>query len=172
MADAVFVVLLLLHVGSIIAWMGGATLFVSVLAPSLRRMSPASRGEFTVSVLPSYMRFIGGSSIVAAVAGLALYAYITQVATSFAPSSSGLIYIQIGAIVTLIVLLIAFGVLIPTIRKLVELLNQAQKQVGPGGDAVTSAQVANLQKRLGMTARLGVFLLALTFILMIVGASI
>jgi len=37
---------------------------------------------------------------------------------------------------------------------------------------VTSAQVANLQKRLGMAARLGVFLLALTFILMIVGASI
>jgi len=170
MADAVFVVLLLLHVGSIIAWMGGATLFVSVLAPSLRRMSPASRGEFTVSVLPSYMRFIGGSSIVAAVAGLALYAYITQVATSFAPSSSGLIYIQIGAIVTLIVLLIGF--LIPTSRKLVELLKQAQKQVAPGGDAVTSAQAANLQKRLGMTARLGVFLLALTFILMIVGASI
>jgi hypothetical protein len=51
-------------------------------------------------------------------------------------------------------------------------LKQAQKQVAPGGDAVTSAQVANLQKRLGMAARLGVFLLALTFILMIVGASI
>ncbi len=89
-------------------------MFVSVLAPSLRRMSPASRGEFTLSVLPSYMRFIGGSSIAAAVAGLALYAYITQVATSLAPSGSGLIYIQIGAVVTLIVLLIAFGVLIPS----------------------------------------------------------
>ena len=162
MADAVFVVLLLLHVGSIIAWMGGATLFVSVLAPSLRRMSPASRGEFTVSVLPSYMRFIGGSSIAAAVAGLALYGYITQVATSLAPSSSGLIYIQIGAVVTLIVLLIAFGVLIPTSRKLVGLLKMSKKQATPGGDAATSAQVASLQKRLGMAARLRVYLLALT----------
>ena len=172
MADAVFVVLLLLHVGSIIAWMGGATLFVSVLAPSLRRMSPASRGEFTVSVLPSYMRFIGGSSIAAAVAGLALYAYITQVATSLAPSNSGLIYIQLGAVVTLIVLLIAFGVLIPTSRKLVGLLKQSQNQAAPGGDAAMSAQAGNLQKRLGVAARLGVFLLAVTFILMIVGASI
>jgi uncharacterized membrane protein len=168
MADAVFLVLLILHVGSIIAWMGGATLFVSVLTPALRKMSPASRGEFVVSVIPSYMRFIGGSSIVAAVAGLALYAYITQVATSLAPSASGGIYIQIGAVVTLIVLLIAFGVLIPTSRKLVGLF----KQSAPGGDSIISAQVGSLQKRLGMAARLGVFLLAVTFVLMIVGANI
>ncbi len=172
MADPVFLVLLVLHVGSIIAWMGGATLFVSVLTPALRRMSPASRGEFVVSVIPSYMRFIGGSSIAAAVAGLALYAYITQTAPSLAPSSSGLSYIQIGAVVTLIVLLIAFGVLIPTSRKLVALLKQSQKQATPGGDDAMSAQVASLQKRLGIAARVGVFLLGVTFILMIVGASI
>ena len=172
MADAVFLVLLVLHVGSIIAWMGGATLFVSVLTPALRRMSPAARGEFVVSVIPSYMRFIGGSSIAAAVAGLALYAYITQVVTSLAPSNSGLAYIQAGAVVTLIVLVIAFGVLIPTSRKLVGLLKQSQKQGMPGNDSPMSAQVVSLQKRLGMAARLGVFLLALTFILMIVGASI
>ncbi len=168
MNDPVFLVLLVVHVGSIIAWMGGATLFVSVLSPSLRKMSPSSRGEFVVSVLPSYMRFIGGSSAAAAIAGLALYAYITQVATSLAPSSSGQIYIQLGAVVTLIVLIIAFGVLIPTTRKLVAYV----KQSGTGADAASSAQVASLQKRLGMAARLGVFLLGVTFILMIVGASI
>src|SRR5438445_7289490 len=94
--------------------MEGATLFVSVLSPSIRKMSPASRGEFTLSVLPSYMRFIGGSSIAAAVAGLALYAYIIQIDPPLAPSNSGLTYIQIGAVVTLVVLLIAFGILLPT----------------------------------------------------------
>jgi uncharacterized membrane protein len=172
MADTVFLVLLILHVGSIIAWMGGATLFVSVLTPALRKMSPSSRGDFIMSVIPSYMRFIGGSSIAAAIAGLALYAYITQVATSLAPSGPGAIYIQIGAVVTLVVLLIAFGVLIPTSRKLVGLLKQSQKQAAPGGDSAISAQVGSLQKRLGMAARLGVFLLAVTFVLMIVGANI
>src|SRR5260370_35625906 len=153
MADAVFIILLLLHVGSIVAWMGGATLFVSVLTPALRRMSPAARGEFVLSVIPSYMRFIGGSSIAAAVAGLALYAYINQSATSLAPSSSGLIYVQICAVVTLIVLLIAFGVLIPTSRKLVGLLKQSQKQATPIGDSAMSVQVAGLQKKLGIAAR-------------------
>jgi uncharacterized membrane protein len=171
MADAVFVVLLLLHVGSIVAWMGGATLFVSVIAPSLRKMSPASRGEFILSALPRYMRFIGGSSIAAAVAGLALYAYIASIGPPLAPTSSGQVLINIGAVVTLVILLIAFGVLIPTSRKLVGLLKQAQKQATPAGDTATSAQVASLQKRLGMAARLGVLLLAVTFILMIVGAS-
>jgi uncharacterized membrane protein len=170
MADSVFLVLLILHVGSIIAWMGGATLFVSVLAPALRKMSPASRGEFITSALPQYMRFIGGSSIAAAVAGLALYAYITQVATSFEPSGSGLIYIQIGSVVTVIVLLIAFVILIPTSRKLVQLLKQSP--IAPSADSAMSAEAGSLQKRLGMAARLGVLLLAVTFILMIVGASI
>ena len=172
MADSIFLVLLVAHVGSIIAWMGGAALFVSVISPSLRKMSPASRGEFVVSVLPSYMRFIGGSSAAAAIAGLALYAYITQFATSLAPSNSGLPYIQAGAVVTLIVLIIAFGILIPTTRKLVAVVKQSQKQSAPGGDAAMSAQITSLQKRLAMAARLGVLLLAVTFIFMIVGASI
>src|SRR5260370_36955980 len=108
MADAVFVILLLLHVGSIVAWMGGATLFVSCLTPALRIMSPARRGEFVLSVIPSYMRFIGGSSIVSAVAGLALYTYTPPLATSLPRYSSGLIYVRIRAVVALIVLLIAF----------------------------------------------------------------
>ncbi len=172
MADAVFLVLLLLHVGSIVAWMGGAILFVSVVSPSLRRMSPTSRSEFVLSALPPYMRFIGGSSILSVIAGLALYTYITQVATSLAPSSSGLIYVQAGALLSLVVLLIAFGVVIPTGRKLVRLLKQSQKQAAPDADAPVAAQMASLQKRLAMGARLGVFLLTLTFIMMIVGASI
>ncbi len=172
MADAVFLVLLLLHVGSIVAWMGGATLFVSVVAPSLRRMSPTSRSEFVLFAFPGYMRFIGGSSIVSVVAGVALYSYITQVATSLAPSNSGLIYIQAGAVLSLIVLLIAFGIIIPTGRKLVNLLKQAKQQAAPDTDTPMAAQMAGLQKKLAMGARLGVVLLALTFIMMIVGASI
>ncbi len=172
MVDAVFLVLLVLHVGSIVAWMGGAILFVSVVSPSLRKLSPTSRSEFLLSALPPYMRFIGGSSILSVVAGLALYTYIIQVATSLAPSTSGSIYIQAGAVVTLVVLLIAFGVIIPTGRKLVRLLNQTPKPATPDADASKTAQMASLQKRLAMGARLGVFLLTLTFIMMIVGASI
>ncbi len=168
MVDSVFLVLLVVHVGSIVAWMGGASLFTSVIAPSLGKMSPASRAEFIVSALPRYMRFVGGSAIVAVVAGLLLYGYTTQVATSLAPSSSGAIYVQSGAVLGLVVLIIAFGVMIPSGRKLVSLVRQMSKpQATP-----PAATIASLQKRLTMAGRLGVTLLALALILMVIGASL
>lgn len=173
MVDSVFLVLLVLHVGSIVAWMGGAALFISVLAPSLAKMSPASRAEFILSALPRYLRFVGGSSVVAVIAGLLLYAYTTQAATSLAPSSSGLIYVQAGAVLGLAVLIIAFGVMIPSGRKLVSLVGQLSKpQTTPPSEGSAAVTIASLQKRLGMAGRLGVTLLAFALILMVIGASI
>ncbi len=171
MVDSVFLVLLVVHVGSIVAWMGGAALFISVISPSLGKMSPSSRAEFILSALPRYMRFVGGSAVVAVIAGLLLYGYTTQVATSLAPSSSGLIYIQAGAGLGLVVLIIAFGVMIPSGRKLVSLVGQMSKtQPTPPTEGSTAVRVATLQKRLAMAGRLGVTLLAFALILMVIGA--
>ena len=173
MVDSVFLVLLVVHVGSIVAWMGGASLFISVIAPSLGKMSPGSRAEFIMSALPRYMRFVGGSAILAVIAGLALYGYVTQVATSLAPSSSGAIYVQSGAVLGLVVLIIAFGVMIPSGRKLVSLVGQMPKpQVTPPAEGSAAMTIASLQKRLAMASRLGVTLLAFALILMVIGASI
>src|SRR2546425_7102834 len=111
MVDSVFLVLLVVHVGSIVAWMGGASLFISVIAPSLGKMSPGSRAEFIMSALPRYMRFVGGSAILAVIAGLAPYGYVTHVATFLAPSSSGAIYGPSRPVPGLALLLIPFGVM-------------------------------------------------------------
>lgn len=166
MVDAIFLTLLILHVGSIVGWMGGAVLFVSVLTPSLRRMTPPSRMEFLSSMIPSYTRFVGGTTIVAVLSGLLLYVYSTQIVPSLAPSSSGLIYIQAGAVLGLVVVIIAFGVTIPTSRKLVSAVKR-----GPP-DEKAQALIGGLQKRLGLAARAGTGLLGLTLILMIIGANI
>src|SRR5438445_12471124 len=91
-ADPTFLVLLVLHIGAIVAWMGGAALFVSVIIPSLSKMSPASRVEFIMSALPGYLRFITGSSILAIIAGLILYGY--YFATSSDSRFPRLVYIQ------------------------------------------------------------------------------
>jgi uncharacterized membrane protein len=173
MADALFLVLLILHIGAIVAWMGGAALFVSVIIPSLSKMSPASRGEFIQSALPRYLRFITGSSILAILAGLILYGYTTQTATSLAPSASGLIYIQAGAVLGLIVLIIALGILVPAGRKFIALTKQPSKpQAQSSAQDPMVAQIAGLQKRMGMAGRLGVALLGIALILMVIGASI
>jgi len=128
-------------------------------------MSPSSRAEFIQSALQRYLRFITGTSILAIIAGLALYGYITQVATSLAPSSGGSIYIQAGAILGLVVLVIALGVLVPTGRKFIALTKQSSQPQ-------EQSQIASLQKRMGIAGRLGVALLGIALILMVIGASI
>ena len=165
MADAVFLVLLILHVGAVVSWMGGAILFVNIIMPSLSKMSPTSRSEFIQSALPRYLGFVAVSSIVAIVAGISLYGYITQVATSLAPSSSGSIYVQIGAVIGLLVLIIALGVMLPTGRKFLALTKQAP-------DPQAQTKMASLQKRMTIAGRLGVALLGITLILMVIGASL
>src|SRR5712691_10864524 len=173
-ADAAFLVLLILHVGAIVAWMGGAALFVSVIIPSLAKMSPASRAEFIQSALPRYLRFITGSSILAIVAGLILYGYVTtQTTSSFALTGPGLVYIQAGAGLGLAVLIIALGVLVPAGRKFISLTKQAPKPAAePSAQNPMATQMAGLQKRMGIAGRVGVALLGITLILMIIGASI
>ena len=172
MADALFLVLLILHIGAIVAWMGGAALFVSVIIPSLSKMSPPSRAEFIQSALPRYLRFITGSSILAIIAGLILYGYTAQTATSLAPSASGLIYIQAGAVLGLIVLVIALGILVPSGRKLISLVKQTSgTQAGPTPQDQTMTQMARMQRRMGLAGRLGITLLGIALVLMIIGAS-
>jgi len=173
-ADPTFLVLLVLHVGAIVAWMGGAALFVSVIIPSLSKMSPASRAEFIQSALPRYLRFITGSSILAIVAGVILYGYATtQTTSSFALTGPGLVYIQAGAALGLVVLIIALGVLVPAGRKFISLTKQSPKPPAePSAQDQKAAQIAGLQKRMGLAGRLGVTLLGIALILMIIGASI
>src|SRR5437870_13651941 len=117
MAEALFLVLLILHIGAIVAWMGGAALFVSVIIPSLSKMSPASRAEFILSALPRYLSFITGSSILAIIAGLILYGY--YFAPSPASSFPGPVYIQPAALPARIVLLMALASLFPSARTLI-----------------------------------------------------
>ena len=168
MTDILFLALLVIHVSSIVAWMGGGVLFVSVIAPSLRTMTLSARGEFVANTLPRYFRFIGGSSITAVIAGLVLYGYITVVANSLAPTGSGQISLQIGAIIALIALIILFGLGMPAGRKMVSLVKQMMK--GAGEDM--AAQLAVQQRKATMAARLGVALLGVTLILMILGVEL
>src|SRR5712692_4983853 len=168
MAEALFLVLLILHIGAIVAWMGGAALFVSVIIPSLSKMSPTSRNEFILSALPRYLRFITGSSILAIIAGLILYGY--YFATSPASSFPGLNYIQAGAVLGLIVLIIALGILVPSGQKLISFAKQTPKpQAEPPAQEPVTTQSARLQRRMGMAGRLGVALLGIALILMIIG---
>ena len=166
MPDIVFLALLIVHVGSIVSWMGGAILFVSVITPSLSSMSPAARGEFVISILPRFFRFIQGSSTLAVLAGLSLYGYM--IIANRPPTTSAQASLSAGALIALVALVIFYSIGRPAGKKMVSLVKQMAQ--GPSGDLV--AQLAVQQRKAAMASRIGVALLGITLILMIVGAGI
>lgn len=174
MADILFLVLLIAHVIFVVAWMGGAILFVSVISPATRKMSESSKIDFVRSAIPRYVRFISGASISALVVGLLLYVYSVQISPLLGPSAAGLIEIQVGAILGIIALILVFGVVAPASRKLVQIAKDSSGKTGPDNAASssTSGEMARLQNRMRAGSGLGVGLLFLALIMMLVGAAI
>ena len=129
-------------------------------------MSPVARGEFLTTTLPRYFRFIQGTSITAAIAGLALYGYMISI--NQAPSGSAQIALQAGAALALVALIILFGLGVPAGRKMVALV----KQMGKTPSEDLGRQVMVQQRKVSMASRVGVALLGITLILMILGAEL
>ena len=171
LADIVFLILLILHVAFIAAWLGGGSLFISIITPGLAQISAGSRREFIVAVLPKYLRYLAIVSIVAVVAGLLLLVYINQVAPSLAPSAGGSPFIAAGALIGLVALIVAFAVVIPTGNKLVAQLRSSGAS-STAEPAAPSPLILAIQRRLRAGAGIAVGLLGLALILMVVGASI
>lgn len=166
MADIVFLALLFIHITSVVAWMGSTILFVSVLGPSMRKMSPASRIDLFKAMGPAYSRNMLGSATLAIAAGLILYAYITQVQSSLAPSSSGMPWILVGILLGLAAYVIGIVVGRRSTHKLLKLFSQ-----GPVG-AEPSPEVQLLQRRLVMSNGILALLLVLALLSMVVGANL
>lgn len=168
MADLAFLILLVLHMATVVAWMGGALVFVAVVFPSLRAMPPPARGGFMVSTLPRYVDFASGSSLAATATGIALYWYSTQGVPSLAPGDTGLLAVQAGAAAGLMALITMFGVSRPSSRKMVTLSARMAATPSEG----VGRQLSSLQRRSVMSGLLGLTLLGLSLVLMVVGAEL
>ena len=163
--DAIFVFLLIVHVGAVVAWLGGGALFISVISPALKGVSQSTRAEVLVSVLPKYVRYLGGSSILSILAGLALYGYSSATTKSSTPFLSGTMYIDVGALLGLVAFVIVFAVVIPAARRIVN----ACKKIG---DSTQVSETPRLLKRMRMGATITVGILAIVLILMMIGANV
>jgi hypothetical protein len=175
LADVIFLFLLLLHVVFIVAWLGGGVLFVFIITPALATISPNSRAEVVIAVLPRYTRFLAFVSSGAVVAGVLLLIYISDAATSLAPSKTGTPFIGVGALLGLIALIVATAVVIPTANRLVGALKSASNKpelIGESGDLTTASVIPAIQRRLRAGAGAAVGLLTIVLILMVIGASV
>lgn len=167
LSETIVIILLVLHVGFIALWFGLASILSSIVIPSLGKISQSSKMEFLIAALPRFARFIVITSTGSVLAGILLFGYETRIATAFAPSPTGTLYIEAGAGLGFIAYILAIAVAYPTANRLTKALKQAvEKQDGASSD------IPRLQVRMRMTAGAIAGLLGLTLILMVIGATV
>ncbi len=164
MTDIIFLVLLFAHIGTVVLWMGASILYVSVLGPSIATLAPSTRADLMKAIGKRYEGYILRNATIAIAAGLILYGYITQVATTLAPSNSGMPWILIGILSGIVAYIIGIAVVMRSNRKLMNMMNQA-------GSGPPPAEMGMVQKRLMMGAGLQALFLFVALLCMVVGAN-
>lgn len=120
--------LLWLHIFSAIGWMGAAMVFGMVLGPLLPAFNPATRGEVIVKLFPKYVRYIEAFSGMTVLFGFATaMAFSGGDLSKFSPTTTWGLFISTGATLALVTLALAMGVIIPSVKKLVLLTQDAMK---------------------------------------------
>ena len=155
-AQIVITILAYLHIISAMGWLGGAVLFVSVVGPGLRSLSPTARLEFLSKIGPGATRFFIGSSTATIVFGLGLL-YAFQGASSTT--------ISVGLALGLIAYLDAILFAIPSLRKADHLAKEMLASGQAGGPP--SPELAKALKRGGIGVATVVVLLVITLMFMV-----
>jgi hypothetical protein len=131
-------------------------------------MDPGARAEFVRKIIPRFTRYVIATSLIAIVFGVALYGYAFEAKNL--PTGIALILLQAGAGLGLIAFIIALGLVIPTARRMVRILNE-NKNGSPVQGTQTGGLVA-MQSRVRTGTVVVTVLLFLVLVLMVVGASL
>jgi uncharacterized membrane protein len=174
MADPVFLALLYTHVIFVVAWLGATLYSNMLLLPMMAKLTPPTRAELSRVVVPRSFRYgiIMGSAALAA--GVLLYGYINFLSKGSATSSSGLPFIQTGALLGLLGLIV-FSIITNNLFKKMREASTAMSSapIPPGASALGSTSVmTGLQNRLKVVGITGMILLVIVLALMIIGANI
>jgi hypothetical protein len=152
-APVIVTILAYLHVFAAMGWLGGAALFLSVIAPGLRKLSPGASIEFLAKVGPMATRFFIGSATGTIVFGLALYFVLT-----FPPGSG----IFLGILFGLAAYVDALVVAVPGFRKADHLAQDMMKNA-QGGSPPPAFQKAIRRGGLGVASTVVLLVIALLF---------
>jgi len=161
-------VVLWLHIFGAIGWLGGALVFGIVVGPGLARLSGPARGEFFAKVAPNYVLFVEIFSGLTLVFGVIAVFTLGNGSMSIMSLSTPFgLYISIGAILALVAVVLAYGVIVPSARKMIEIAQSLSKSPGPPPPEMTTAS-----KRLRVGSTAAMVLLILVTIFMVAGATL
>lgn len=156
MADAVLVTIVAyFHIIFAVSWFGGAILFLSVITPGMRSVSPQASLEFLAKIGRRATRFFGIVSTLTIIFGVTLL--LVSGVDDFP--------IYVGAVIGLIAWLDALLFTIPTLNRADKLAEQAL--ANPRSGALSPEIMANVKKG-GMGIVAIVVLLTLALIFMVV----
>ena len=150
---AVVTVIAFFHIVSAMGWLGGGILFVSTLAPGIRRMSPAASVEFFAVVVPSLTRYFLVVVMSTVTFGPLLFLTI--------PDESPLIY---GGMATG---LTAFLIVISEVPTFGKLSRMAQEMMKNGIHGPPSPEYLKGLKRVGRSTLVTIILLLATLVFMV-----
>ena len=165
-----FAVLLWLHIVSAIGWLGATMVFAMLIGPTLPTLTPATRNELIVKLLPKYIRYAEIFTLITPIFGLVLALYISHGSWSvFNPAIYGNLglYLSIGALLSLVAWAVSFGLVAPTGRKVVWFTNEMLKNPS----AAPPAGLLRASKRLRTVSTAGLVILFVIVVCMVAAAT-
>jgi uncharacterized membrane protein len=169
LTDIIFLVLLIVHIGTVVLWMGGAILFVSVFGPLMSKFSGPTKAEFMKIIGPAYEKYIIRNATIAIIAGVILFGYISRPGSGLAPTDTGFPWLVAGVLLALVAYIIGLAVIRPANHKLWALTSQSPPSQSTGGPAPDSQM---LQRRVAASSGIQALLLALALLSMVLGANL
>jgi uncharacterized membrane protein len=163
-----FTVVLWIHIIGAIGWLGAAMVFVMVVAPGLAKLTPTSRADFAMNVVPKYVRYSLIFAIVTIIFGIgSLIVFANGHSSVIAMSTPFGRYISAGAILAVVAFGLGIGVTIPSANKIVKI---TKSMVGNADPAPPELLAASKRMRLGSTMAMAVLVLVTIF--MVAGATL
>ena len=163
-----FAIVLWIHIFGAIGWLGAAMVFVMIVAPGLAKLTPQSRAEFVLNVVPKYVRYTLIFAIVTLVFGISsVIVFANGNYSVMSMSTSFGMYISIGALLALVAFGLGAGVAIPSANKVVKITKSMSGNAGPPPPELIAAS-----KKMRLGSALLMIVLVLVTIFMVAGATL
>jgi len=142
--------------------------FGMVVGPGLAKLSPQSRADFVLNIVPKYVRYIVAFAVVTLVFGIgSVIAFANGNYSVMSMSTAFGMYISVGALLALVAFGIGIGVAIPAANKLVKITKSMAGNAGPPPPELMAAS-----KRMRIGSTVSMVILVFVTIFMVAGATL
>ena len=165
--DYPLIILLCLHLGGVVSWLGATVLFVSVIEPSMKFMDHDAASDFLARVIPRLARFSIAVSALTLLAGFFLFDYISTTHAYLLPSPR-ILFIYAGGILGFFAFVIVATGMLNASNKI---RNASVKLTVNGASESSGVSLDQVASSVRGTLVASSYILVTILVLMILGAN-